>query len=264
MKQPVRRFLIDRWRIAACGTSLVAASAVAAPMGNVMEELERLMEQHGFEVRGIEQTAESEGRVEGETLVARLRVLLDDFDHVIVQEDDGGVERVIILGEKVAAITPDMYIEPGGIGFPDEDLQAMEDEDQSEPGDLIVLPTQRQGTSHAVDVTLEGPNRQRIEQTLLIDTGSDHVVLPASLIAPLGIQPPSLRTQTVQTANGTVQARIGTLEAIWLGDHRIQGISVAFIEDSRLGGNALLGMSLLGRYLVTIDDDLNQLTLAAR
>jgi clan AA aspartic protease (TIGR02281 family) len=262
MKQPVRRTLVVGWRIAVLSSSLSAAAAVAAPMANVMEELERLMEEHGFEVRGIEQTAESEGRVEGETLVSRLRVLLDDFDHVIVQQDDGGVERVIILGEKIAVITPDMYIDPMAMDSPDSDLDTMDDE-LSEPGDLIVLPTRRQGTSHAIDVTLQGPS-QRIEQSLLIDTGSDHVVLPSSLIAPLGLQPRGLRAQTVQTANGTVEARIGTLDAIWLGEHRIEGITVAFIDDSKLGGNALLGMSLLGRYLVTIDDDLNQLTLAAR
>jgi predicted aspartyl protease len=54
------------------------------------------------------------------------------------------------------------------------------------------------------------------------------------------------------------------LDGVWLGESRISGVSVAFIEDSRLGGNALLGMSVLGRFRVTIDDEQNQITLAAR
>ncbi|QVL50911.1 MAG: retroviral-like aspartic protease family protein [Thiocapsa sp.] len=257
MKHLVRRSLINL-----CWISVVLArTALAAPLVNVEDELERLMAQHGFEVRGIEQTAEMDGRAEGAELVPRLRVLLDGFDHVIVQTDNGGVDRIIILGEKVAVVAPPLIIENEGSGFPSDGSPEGED---GQPGDSIVLPTQRQGTSHAVNLTLEGPNGQRVQRVLLIDTGSDHVVLPASLIGPLGISPNDLRVQTVQTANGTVDARIGTLSGVWLGEQRIEGVSTAFIDDTRLGGNALLGMSLLGRFRVTIDDEQNQLTLAAR
>ncbi|EGV17803.1 retropepsin-like aspartic protease family protein [Thiocapsa marina] len=257
MKHLVRRSLINL-----CWTcTLLAGTADAAPLVNVEEELERLIAQHGFEVRGIEQTAEMEGRAEGAELVPRLRLLLDGFDHVIVQTETGEVDRIIILGEKVAVVAPPLIIETGGSGFPSDDAPDGED---GQPGDSIVLPTQRQGTSHAVNLTLEGPNGQRVQRVLLIDTGSDHVVLPASLIGPLGISPNDLRMQTVQTANGTVDARLGTLSGVWLGETRVEGVSAAFIDDSRLGGNALLGMSLLGRFRVTIDDEQNQLTLAAR
>ncbi|MFB1488563.1 MULTISPECIES: TIGR02281 family clan AA aspartic protease [unclassified Thiocapsa] len=257
MKHLVRRSLINLgWSCA-----ILARLADAAPLVNVAEELERLMAQHGFEVRGIEQTAEMEGRAEGAELVPRLRLLLDSFDHVIVQTDNGGVDRIIILGEKVAVVAPPLIIDSGGSGFPSDDAAQGEG---GQPGDSIVLPTQRQGTSHVVSLTLEGPNGQRIQRVLLIDTGSDHVVLPASLIGPLGITPADLRMQTVQTANGTVEARLGTLSGVWLGEKRVEGVSAAFIDDTRLGGNALLGMSLLGRFRVTIDDEQNQLTLAAR
>jgi aspartyl protease family protein len=253
MKHLVRRIPLNPIWI----FGLSAWTATAAPLVNVEEELQRLMTRHGFEVRGIEQTAEMEGRAEGAELVPRLRVLLDGFDHVIVQTDNGGVDRVIILGEKVAVVLPPVS-EGEGSGFPSDA------ESDGQPGDSIVLPTQRQGTSHAVNLTLEGPNGQRVQRVLLIDTGSDHVVLPASLIGPLGISPNDLRMQTVQTANGTVDARLGILSGVWLGENRVEGVSAAFIDDTRLGGNALLGMSLLGRFRVTIDDEQNQLTLAAR
>lgn len=232
-------------------------AANASTMADVEEELEQLMAEHGFEVRGIEQTAAHQGRVDDVDLVPRLRLLLDDFDHVIVQGSDGGVERVLILGEKVAVVAP-----PMDFGDPSDD--ELLDATDGQLGDSILIPTQRRGTSHSVNLTLQGPNGRKIQQTLLIDTGSDHVVLPASLIGPLGMAPNELTKQTVQTANGTVDARLGTLPGVFLDDiNRVEGVSVAFIEDSRLGGNALLGMSLLGRFLVTIDDEQNQLTLDA-
>ena len=257
MKHLVRRVLVNLCWI----SGILVLAADAAPLVKVEEELQRLMAQYGFEVRGIEQTAEMEGRAEGAELVPRLRVLLDGFDHVIVQTDNGGVDRVIILGEKVAVVAPPLIIDSEGSGSPSD---AASEGEEGQPGDPIVLPTQRQGTSHAVNLTIEGPNGQRVQRVLLIDTGSDHVVLPASLIGPLGISPNDLRMQTVQTANGTVDARLGTLSGVWLGETRVEGVSAAFIDDTRLGGNALLGMSLLGRFRVTIDDEKNQLTLAAR
>ncbi|UHD17675.1 retropepsin-like aspartic protease family protein [Thiocapsa bogorovii] len=257
MKHLVRRVLVSLCWI--CGT--LVRTADTAPLVNIQEELERLMAQHGFEVRGIEQTAEMEGRAEGAELVPRLRLLLDGFDHVLVQTENGGVDRIIILGEKVAVVAPPLIIENQGSGFPSD---ASPDGEDDQPGDSIVLPTQRQGTSHTVNLSIEGPNGQRVQRVLLIDTGSDHVVLPASLIGPLGISPNDLRMQSVQTANGTVDARLGTLSGVWLGGTRVEGVSAAFIDDTRLGGNALLGMSLLGRFRVTIDDEQNQLTLAAR
>ncbi len=232
-------------------------AANASTMANIEEELKRLMAEHGFEVRGIEQTAAHEGRVDDAALVPRLRLLLDDFDHVIVQSNNGGVDRVIILGEKVAVVAPPMDFG----GMPGDELS---DASEGQLGDSILIPTQRKGTSHSVNLTLQGPNGRKIQQTLLIDTGSDHVVLPASLIGALGVAPTDLTKQAVQTANGTVDARLGILPGVYLDDiNRVEGVSVAFIEDSRLGGNALLGMSLLGRFLVTIDDEQNQLTLDA-
>jgi hypothetical protein len=39
---------------------------------------------------------------------------------------------------------------------------------------------------------------------------------------------------------------------------------VAFIEDGKLGGSGLLGMSVLGRYKMTMDDAENRITLGAK
>ncbi|MBK1645926.1 peptidase A2A [Thiocapsa imhoffii] len=261
MIDSTQRLVRHRRQITICAGAAWVATVSATSQVEVSAELELLMSQFGFEVQGMEQTEAMWARIEGSDLVTRLRVLLDEFDHVIVQDGAGGVDRVIILGEKVAVVAPPMVAETPGFDLPDDDVL---DQVTGELGDAIILQTQRQGHSHLVSLILEGNNGQRIPQTLLIDTGSDHVVLPNSLIASLGLSPNDLRPQTVQTANGTVDARIGTLQGLFLdSNNRVEGVSVAFIDDTRLGGNALLGMSLLGRFLVTIDDEKSQVTLAS-
>jgi clan AA aspartic protease (TIGR02281 family) len=238
----------------------LAAAASAAPQVDVAQELERLMGAYGFAMKepDLESTRESKGRAEGEELLPRLKLLLEGFDHIIVQRPDGGVERVLILGEKApmaAASRPPAQQAADG----EEDPEA----EPAEEGE-IVIETQRKGTSHAITLALEGNNGKRVQRVLLLDTGADYVVLPASIIPQLGLPPNALRRQAVQTANGPVEARLGRLPAIWLGGQRVEGVETAFIEDDRLGGNSLLGMSVLGRFRVTIDDENNRVTLAGR
>ena len=64
-------------------------------------------------------------------------------------------------------------------------------------------------------------------------------------------------------ANGKVDARVGKVQALWLGETRVTDIDVAFVEDAKLGGG-LLGMNVLGRYRMTIDDESNKLTLSPK
>ena len=132
-------------------------------------------------------------------------------------------------------------------------------------GDEIVLATQRRGAAHLVTLGLEGlSGGAPMQESMLIDTGADRVVLPISLISTLGLSLDGLQPQPVQTANGAAEARVGRLSAIWVGPKRVEDVEVAFIDDQRLGGTSLLGMSLLGRFRMTIDDDKNQLTLVPK
>ena len=107
-------------------------------------------------------------------------------------------------------------------------------------------------------------NGKRVERALLIDTGADTLVLPGSMIAALGIAESGLRKRRVQTANGQVQARIGKLPGLWLGDQKVADVEVAFLEDDKLGSSGLLGMNVLSRYQMTIDDEHDKLTLIRR
>ena len=125
----------------------------------------------------------------------------------------------------------------------------------------IELKTSRRGTQHAVQVSLEGEGGKRVSRELLVDTGADFLVLPSSLLGALGIPADGLRPSEMQTANGKVQARIGSLPAIWLGQNRIENVRAAFLEDAKLGNSGLLGMSVLSRFTLTIDDKAGRLTL---
>ncbi|MGQ9659349.1 MAG: retropepsin-like aspartic protease family protein [Thermochromatium sp.] len=220
----------------------------------VATELDRLSRELDFDVRGLEQTQGATAHSGGETIIERLHLLLEDFDHVIVQTPDAGIERVIILGEKAAYVPPPMVVEGGE-----------SPETAPASGDEIVLATQRRGAAHLVTLGLESASGgASIQEVMLIDTGADHVVLPVSLISTLGLSPDTLQQQLVQTANGAIEARIGRVPAIWVGPKRVEDVEVAFIDDQRLGGTSLLGMSLLGRFRMTIDDERNRLTLAPK
>ncbi|MEA3639112.1 MAG: retropepsin-like aspartic protease [Lamprobacter sp.] len=220
---------------------LLAAQVEIAP------ELNRLSAAHGFSVTGIEVIEDERGRSEEVDLFRRLRVLLERFDHILVHGASGEVARVIIMGRTNRAPPPKMQLDPE----PSADAVAGQ----------IELETIREGAQHSVRVTLEGAGGRRVDRTLLIDTGADAVVLPASMIAPLGLDQSTLSEREVQTANGRTQALMGTLEAVWLDGERLPGVAVAFIEVDKLGVSGLLGMSVLGRYQMTINDENNRLTL---
>ncbi|WP_295885080.1 TIGR02281 family clan AA aspartic protease [uncultured Thiohalocapsa sp.] len=217
----------------------------------VAAELARLAADYGFTVTGDEHLAESTGRAESVAdPVRRLRTLLEGFDHIIVQDGRGGVERVIVMGATA----------PGATSA--EPLVAV---DGGPPPDApIELPTIRQGSQHSVRVALEGADGRRLARVLLIDTGADTVVLPDSLIEDLGLDEDGLQEREVQTANGMTQALTGRLDAVWLGAQRVTDVAVAFLDDDKLGNAGLLGMSVLGRYQLTIDDQENRLTLSGR
>ena len=231
----------------------IAPALARADRVPVPDTLDRLAREGGFEVTGAENAKDAYGRDEGGDTYSRVRALLEDFNHVIVQTPEGTVARVIIISRK----TTWSPAPPG----PTPD--AGDQEGQDSGGDIVVA-TERRGTAHVVGVSLEGAPGRRVEQTLTVDTGADFVVLPASLLTSLGIQVQGLESREVQTANGKTAARLGRLAGIWFGDRKVADVQAAFIDDAKLGGSALLGMSVLSRYRMTIDDEANSLTLAPK
>lgn len=131
-----------------------------------------------------------------------------------------------------------------------------------------VIRTRRMGPHHVVDAWLSGPGATRVPLALVVDTGASMLVLPASMQGRLGFDEVHLSDGLAQTARGTVRMKRGRLDRIELGGPEYPAVQhdvdVAFIEDSSLGGMALLGMSFLGRYQVTIDERSNRITLVER
>jgi predicted aspartyl protease len=223
-----------------------SGSSYQVPLGDT---LARLSQQHAFRVDGVEHLDDRAARFQDGPLLQQLRLLLEAFDHIILQTPEGGVSRVLILGPKGAAAP----LPPTQIHVPVA----------SAPTGPIVLPTRRRGNQHLIQVELEGVGGRRLRREVLLDTGADALVLPASLIGSLGLGAAELVSREVQTANGRTQARYGQLPAVWLDGRRIGGVAVAFLDEGRLGSHGLLGMSVLGRFRITIDDQANQVLFDA-
>jgi len=225
----------------------LAAPGWAAERVQLDRELERLSQDHGFAIRGLEKTQSVSARADGDDLLQRLRALLEGFDHVIVQGAQGKVERVIVLGAKVPFEPPPLELPPG----------------RDDAGE-VQIETIRRGAARLVRVALAGTDGVRIDRELQVDTGADFLVLPLSIAKALGVDTGTLEARELQTANGKVQAGVGILSSLWLGEHRIDQVPTAFLEDAKLGNSGLLGMSVLGRYKLTMDDDNNRIILNSR
>ena len=191
-------------------------------------QVEALAEQGGFSLVGLSRLEDVPARSVDGSPQQQLQALLRGHNYVMTEN------KLIVLGKKRWA--PPI------------------------PKDTV-LPTRRKGLHHVVDATLVGISEAELQVGLMIDTGASVSVLPLSMAAELGLVRDTMEAREVQTAKGKMQAKIGTLAALRLGNQEITEVEVAFIEDAMLGGNRLLGMNVLGRYRMTLDDQRNQLTL---
>ena len=90
-----------------CGSARAAETALA-------DELARLVATHGVAIKGIGKTAGVTAPDAGGDLRARLGALLADFDHVMIQQPGGPVERVIIVARRSHDVAPVIADAPGG------------------------------------------------------------------------------------------------------------------------------------------------------
>ncbi len=215
---------------------LLAVSGAAYPeppaapaYRDLAAQVEALAEQGGISLVGLGRLEDLPARSVDGPLQRQLQVLLRGYNYVMTEK------KLIVLGKR-----------PWAPPVPKD----------------TVLATRRKGLHHVVDATLVGLSKAELEVGLMIDTGASVSVLPLSMAAELGLVRETLEARTVQTAKGEVQAKIGTLAALRLGDQEISDVEVAFIEDAMLGGNRLLGMNVLARYRMTLDDEHNLLTLS--
>ena len=132
----------------------------------------------------------------------------------------------------------------------------------------LTLKTSRNGPHHIIRAALVGPNGHTELVSFIVDTGATDMVLPASMIAKLGFRESELSPMGVQTANGVAEAQRGFLRSLELGGldqhDTLQHVPVVFLGVDDTGGYALMGMSVLGRYNMTIEDAEDQIILVKR
>ena len=163
--------------------------------------------------------------------MGQLKLLLSNFNYIMTHSIKGQVEKVVITGKKL----------PKQRG--------------------VTIDTERRGNHHMIQGIISGLNPDRIEVAFMIDTGADYIALPESMLEPLGIPTSSLKKIYLQTANGKITGNLGRLKSVEIGNEVIKNVAAAFLPDKALNGTKLLGMNVLGRYQITLDDKQQTMTL---
>jgi aspartyl protease family protein len=199
---------------------------------DLFTQIQTLQNQNNIQVTGLERIQNADKVIASGNLEQQVQQLFAGYNHIVSRNKKGKIERVVIINKK-----------------------------QKRKDDRIVLPTSPQGNHFTVSVSLSGDGRVWQTLDMVIDTGADLVVLPESLIDQLGLSDSKFTIGKMQTANGMVDAKVGLLQEMRIAGETIENVEVAFIADPLLGENKLLGMSVLGRYQVNIDDKAHLVTL---
>lgn len=211
---------------------------------NLKNQLEALTTTHGITIKNSDLILDTPPIKVTGSIKEQLNQLLSDYNFVQLTTPQGSIEKIIIMGVK-------SYNQPQPI------VTAV-------PKNVDVrskIQTTRSGYHHLVKTELSGPNGATITLSLLIDTGATTIVLPASFQNALGFSEQNLQSGTSETANGRIDILHGMLKSVTVGNATAQDIEVSFLPDDKLQANGLLGMSFLGRFQLTFDDALNQITL---
>jgi aspartyl protease family protein len=205
---------------------------------SLRNELELLASQHSFTISGINKLEDEAANLGSEgSLDERLKSLLSGYNYLVVHDATGEISELRVLGPRLSA----------------EELERR-----------VSVKTMRRGVHHLVEAILVGPRGARRTLPLLVDTGASTVVLPNSMMEELGFKPSELRDGESQTAAGPVNVKRGQLYSVQVGHAHLRDVAVGFIEDDKIGEQPLLGMSFLGRFRLTIDDENNRVMLLTR
>jgi aspartyl protease family protein len=211
---------------------LIALTAHAEDADNLFSQIQALQNQNKIQITGLERIQNAEKVLTSGSLEQQIKQLFAPYNHIVSRNTKGKIERIVIINKK-----------------------------QKRKDNRIVLPTTLQGNHFTVSVGLSGDGRVWQTVDMVIDTGADLVVLPESMIDQLGLTDSKFTLGKMQTANGMADAKIGLLQELNIAGETIENVEVAFIADQLLGENKLLGMSVLGRYQVNIDDKAQLITL---
>lgn len=133
-------------------------------------------------------------------------------------------------------------------------------------GDAVVLPYEGTGSSLKVPVDLEGADGKVLEVMMLFDTGASFTSVDRATLRALGVRVPSDAPEvTVRTANGERTTPLVLLDRVWLGGLAIDGVTVGVCDACAHGDEVgLLGLNVSGRFLVTVDQEQQEIHLQPR
>lgn len=198
----------------------------------LLDQLESLQNENHIRIEGLDKIQNHLVAKPAGNPAQQIKELLAGYNHVVIRDKRGKIERIVILTQKSATT-------------------------QSR----IVLPAKMEGSHFTVEVALSGDGRLWQNTVMVLDTGADLIVLPESMIEPLGLSGNAFTQATMQTANGSALAKIGRLKEVKFGGETVENVEAAFVPDRLLGQSKLLGMSLLGRFRFDIDDKNQLITL---
>lgn len=114
------------------------------------------------------------------------------------------------------------------------------------PGQVYEIRVQKTGNSMRVNVRLN----DRMTAPFYIDTGASDVSLPVWVAKELGLDLEGARTSFYNTANGTVQSALVTLDSVELGGARVENVPAHVSKSMSVG---LLGLSFFNHFRYRVD-----------
>jgi len=217
------------WRLAL----IVVLFGITGSSGVVLAEtlrwhLETLAAERGFRIEGVDLIGdEQRSSRKTEKLADQISQLLANYNFVITRDSRDRIARLTIVGLR---------------GSP-----------PATPAPPEIIKTERHHAEHYVEAVLTGPNGRPLPLKFMVETGASTLVLPQSLVVPLGYAADQLQSVHVQTANGKTRGLSAMLQSVRVGEAETERVAVTFVDDHLLGGKRLLGMSFLGRFRMTID-----------
>ena len=145
-------------------------------------------------------------------------------------------------------------------------VRAKPSRDATRDDDEVVLPYEGAGHSLAVQVGITSARGEDLEVGMLFDTGATLTTLNRATLRRLGIVVPAdAPVIELHTANGPARVPIVRVPRLWVGGFAVEDVTVGVCEpcaDTRVSG--LLGLNVTGRFLVTLDTTLQEITLVPR
>lgn len=112
------------------------------------------------------------------------------------------------------------------------------------------IPLQRRGNQYQLNAVFN----DRVELSLLLDTGASMTVLSATAFDALRSAATPLGERALTTANGIVVAQVFRIPSLAVGGRRVNDLDIAVVEQLDEGGLVgLLGMDYLDNFQFSID-----------